>query len=194
MNTSALIEKYPHLFHTAFAENWENINKHGLLSTSALLDLFEITGKEREEIECTHRSRNYTITHPVHGTAVIRDQHPLNEKKLRSCLRGMTVQEWYKLLNGMVFFWTDRSDLDSMRGAYPDVAQRTFVVDTRKLIDKHESKVRLSSINSGSVLYKPAFRGRNTFVPVFAFDYNEEGKVKELTVKDKVEDILDLLA
>jgi hypothetical protein len=37
-----LAEYYPFLYHMAEADSWENISKHGLLSTSALLVLSEL--------------------------------------------------------------------------------------------------------------------------------------------------------
>ena len=53
------------------------VKRHGLRSTSSLLDLFEISGKERAVIETLMRRDSVTITHPVHGQAVIRDQKPI---------------------------------------------------------------------------------------------------------------------
>jgi hypothetical protein len=39
-----LIGRSPRLYHMAEADTWDSIREHGLLSTSALLDLFEIKG------------------------------------------------------------------------------------------------------------------------------------------------------
>jgi Family of unknown function (DUF7002) len=38
---------YPCLYHMAEANIWPSIEKHGLLSTTALLDLFEVNGNRR---------------------------------------------------------------------------------------------------------------------------------------------------
>jgi hypothetical protein len=42
---------YPQLYHLAEAGSWPSIERHGLLSVSALLDLFEVDGNRREELE-----------------------------------------------------------------------------------------------------------------------------------------------
>ena len=46
-NADLLIELYPRLYHMAHAGSWPMIQRHGLLSTTALLDLFEIGGERR---------------------------------------------------------------------------------------------------------------------------------------------------
>ncbi len=68
----------------------------GLLSTSGLLDLFEVEGSKREQIESERRPESITITHPKHGTAVIRDQKPMREAAIASCLTDMTPRNGTK--------------------------------------------------------------------------------------------------
>src|SRR5689334_13986459 len=96
---------YPRLYHMAEAGVWPSIERHGLLSTTALLDLFEVNGNQRRAIQSEHRPESVTITHPQHGSAVIRDQKPMREGALRKCLREMSPQQWYEMLNGRVFLW-----------------------------------------------------------------------------------------
>ena len=55
MEFERLISRYPTLYHMAEDGSWESIRKHGLLSTSALLDKFEIEGEERLAIESARR-------------------------------------------------------------------------------------------------------------------------------------------
>src|SRR5438045_3691733 len=106
------------LFHMAEAGSWPGIQRHGLLSTESLLDLFDITGEQRDALLSRRRAFLTTITHPQHGRAVIRDQKPLSEKKLAGCLRdGLTPSEWLRLLNGKVFFWVDPARLTNLRQA-----------------------------------------------------------------------------
>src|SRR5690242_18502139 len=93
------------------------IRRHGLLSTSALLDLFEIAGSERYNIESCRRPGSVVISHPVHGQAVIRDQKPMSEEMLRRCLIGLTPRQWFELLNHKVFFWADGDRLQRLLGA-----------------------------------------------------------------------------
>src|SRR5260370_23479191 len=81
-----LAEHYPRLYHMAEAGSWASIQRHGLLGTGALLDLFEVTAEKRRPILTQQRTQDVTITHPEHGRAVIRDQKPLNRAKLEGCL------------------------------------------------------------------------------------------------------------
>src|SRR2546429_180882 len=46
-----LVAHFPRLYHMAEAGSWPSVEQHGLLSTSALLDLFEVTGEKRRDIE-----------------------------------------------------------------------------------------------------------------------------------------------
>jgi hypothetical protein len=62
-----ITERWPRLYHMAEAGSWPSIERHGLLSTTALLDLFEISGPRREAIESARRPESVKITHPLHG-------------------------------------------------------------------------------------------------------------------------------
>ncbi len=99
-----LAETYPRLYHMADAQSWGSIQKHGLLSTSALLDLFEVKGHERKDIEIRRRPESVPIVHEKHGRAVVRDNKPIIESKLRTALKDCTLEQWYRLLNKFVFF------------------------------------------------------------------------------------------
>src|SRR4051812_6107133 len=95
-----LVERYPQLYHMAEPYSWESIRKHGLLSTTALLDLFEVPPGQRRLIESCRRPEAVTLDHPVHGRAVVRDQKPMDDKGLTRALRdGITPRQWYELLN-----------------------------------------------------------------------------------------------
>src|SRR6267378_7833182 len=89
---------YPLLYHMAEPDTWESISKHGLLCTSALLTLFEIDDAKKQEIEGCKRAESIEIKHATRGRAVIRDQKPIIESKLRAALQDCTVEEWYRLL------------------------------------------------------------------------------------------------
>lgn len=52
-----------------------------------------------------HRPECGPITHHVYGTAVIRDQKPMDDKGLTRALRdGLMPCGSYQILNGKVFF------------------------------------------------------------------------------------------
>ena len=89
--------------------SWPSIRQHGLLSTSALLDLYEVAGVERAGLEFRHRPECEEIYHDAHGSAVIRDQKPMTDADLRKCLRdGLTPADWYEILNEKGLLLADR--------------------------------------------------------------------------------------
>jgi len=55
--------------------SWASNEQRGLLSRTALLDLFEADGPERAMIESARRPETVRVDHPVHGTAWIRDDN-----------------------------------------------------------------------------------------------------------------------
>src|SRR3989337_250524 len=105
MDPKLLIETFPRLYHMADKNAWPSIQRHGLLSTTALLDLFGVNGVQRTALESKHRPECVNIHHPKHGAAVIRDQKPMSDKGLARCLNGITPKEWYEILNRRTFFW-----------------------------------------------------------------------------------------
>ena len=62
-----LIKYFPRLYHMAEKGTWPSIKKRGLLSTTALLDLYGIKGKEREKIESLRRPDSVRIKHEEYG-------------------------------------------------------------------------------------------------------------------------------
>jgi hypothetical protein len=79
-----LAERHPRLFHVTLPKAVVGIRRHGLLSTSQLLDLFEVDATRRTHIGKSRRPARMDITHPVHGRATITDNLPLTEKASRS--------------------------------------------------------------------------------------------------------------
>jgi hypothetical protein len=151
----------PYLYHLAEEENWASIQRHGLLSTSALLDLAGVTGSERESVERWHRTH---LTALANG-AIVRDQKPMPPAALDRCLRGMTPSDWYMLLNGRVFFWLDTDRLNRMLTANHPRPQVVLVLGTAQLLGAYSKRVELTPINTGNARRQPAVRGRQTFVP-----------------------------
>lgn len=160
--------------------SWPSIRNHGLLSTSALLDLFEMKGKERYAIECQCRPESITIHHPKHGCAVIRDQKPLRERTLRNLLDGMSTEEYYFMLNQKTFFWTRRERLERLLNAraYRRRSHTVLTADTRALVTKHQDSIWLSHINSGSAIFGSGRRGTYTFKRISKYPFEEMRKKK----------------
>jgi len=196
-----LVRYYPHVFHMAEAGSWPSIQQHGLLSTSALLDLFELDGTTRTPIEESRRPSMVEITHPIHGTARIRDQGPLHEERLRSCLTDMTPTQWYRLLNDRVFFWLTEERLIELlcAKAYRDREHDVLVVDTAALLASRGDAVLLSPINSGATIYNAPKRGSQTFLPLESYPFSERRKaagraraIAELAVSRGIADVEDV--
>jgi hypothetical protein len=177
---------------------WPSIRRHGLLSTSALLDLFSIDGDLRYDLESRHRPRSVPIKHLKLGTAMIRDQGPMAESALRKCLRGLTPRQWYELLNRRVFFWVTEERVQNLLGArrYRGKEHTVITVDTSSVLRCHSDRITLSPINSGSTLYNPQPRGRQTFLPLDEYPFGERRRMRgianaiaELAVDYSVPDI-----
>ena len=94
---------YPKLFHVSLARDLGKILHHGLLSTTALLDLCEYEGESRSPIESRRRTNAVSISHPVHGEFLINDQAPMSESALRRCLIDLIPREWYESLSRRFF-------------------------------------------------------------------------------------------
>jgi len=170
--------------------SWPSIQRHGLLSTSALLDRFEISGAERFRLESRWRSRSETIRHHAYGSAVIRDQMPMREGELKPLLDGMKPRAWYELINGKIFFWADLRGLKKLLCAvmYKDKAHCVLTVDTRTLLNRHMKDIWLTDQNSGSVISKRR-RGLDTFKRVRDFG---SPWVEEVAVDYVIPDVADL--
>lgn len=189
---------YPCLYHMAEANTWESIKKHGLLSTTALLDLYKINGQQRTSIESKHRPDSVIIQNEKYGKAVIRDQKPLSESALKECLIDLDPVAWYRILNGRVFFWVTEDRLKTLLSAraYKNTMHCVITIETQALLPKHIENVQLSPINSGSTLYTPIKRGLKTFSSLSEYPFEErrklrgaENAVAELTINHGVQDI-----
>ena len=199
VDVDELVATYPSLYHMAEAGSWEGIQQHGLLSTSALLDLFEINGDLRLALESARRPESVTITAPLHGTAIVRDQIPLREGPLEQCLVGSTA-EWYRELNRRVFFWVSEQRVEGLlQGrAYRDRAHDVLTVDTASLVAARADEITLAPINTGSTIYNPRPRGVGTFLSITDYPFEDwrrrrsrRAAVVELAVDGGVRDIVD---
>ncbi len=200
MKVSDLISHYPRLWHMAEDGSWDSIRERGLLSTSALLDLYDVNAELRHALEFKRRPNPVTIEHSSLPPTVIRDQKPIQEKKLRNCLEGgLTPEDWYRMLNSRVFFWASFDRLRGLFDAYQGRPHTILTVDTKSLVTAYLNKIQLSPINSGSTYYNAVQRGPNTFLPIGDYPFEELRKKKkgparaiaELVVLGGVPDIAD---
>lgn len=183
---------YPSLYHMAESGSWTSIQRHGLLSTAALLDLFEISGSQRVALESQWRRKSETIGHPCYGEAVVRDQRPMPPDALRSVLIDTTATEWYELLNRKVFLWVDECRLKKMleSKSYRDVAHDVVKIDTKALLNEYFDWVTVCRLNSGSVRGRQGPRSPASFQTISdrKATYGLRG-LAELTVDHAVRDV-----
>lgn len=203
MNEADLLRHFPRLWHMAEDGSFESIRKNGLLSTSSLLELYGIQGSERLAIESQRRPESVTISRDGMPSAIVRDQKPMTESALKKCLAAdVTPQEWFEILNDRTFFWLSRGRLRGLLGAraYRNRPQTVLTVDTASLLKAHKNRIELSPLNSGATIYNPQPRGRDTFLPIEKYPFDERRKTRpidksvvELVVREGVPDISDHL-
>jgi hypothetical protein len=202
LSAGYITERWPHLFHMAEAGSWPSIRRNGLLSTTALLDRFEISGPDRVPIESQRRAHAVEIHHPSLGSAWIRDNKPINQTVLERTLVGMNLSQWYQTLNNRVFFWLTRERLDRLRDARPyrNRPHDLLTIDTGALLRSHATEAELSHLNTGAVHRGANYpRGANTFRRIDQYPWHDRLAVAarepivELTIPYAVPDIAELV-
>ncbi len=164
----------PVLYHMAARGSWPSIRRHGLLSTSALLDLFAVPPDRRAAVEAARRPAGVLLERPDLGRVLVRDQTPMSDAGLRRCLRdGLAPADWYRLLNARVFFWPNRARLLRLlnAGLYRASAHDVLELDAAALVAACRDRITLSPINSGTTVRAAAPRGLDTFLPVADYPY-----------------------
>lgn len=199
MRAKQLVETYPRLFHMAWEGSWPSIREHGLLSTRALLELYEVDEQIAQRILRKHRPHWIEIGKNGLPGAVVRDQKPMSDEGVRRALGAdVCLGDWYNLLNSMVFFWPTKKRLITMMkaGAYRGMRHDLIVVDTERLVKLKEERLRLSAMNSGATKPYPHPRSMDMFMKLVDFPFDErmrrhriEGAVAEVCVVHGVEEI-----
>jgi hypothetical protein len=194
----------PFVYHLAERENWPSIQRDGLFSTRVLLDRTGIDGSMRAVLEREHRPQRTILSNGL----IIRDQKPMPPAALERCLVGLTVTEWYELLNSKVFFWFDIERLNRQRRACGSFAQVVLKIATHRLLDRYAPHTAVTPINTGNARRKPALRGAATFVPYGTWvktSWLSEAQALgirsrrpshfpvELTVTDSVSEVMDFV-
>ena len=198
MTGAELALHYPRLYHMAEDGAWPSIRAHGLLSASALVRAHGLSGEAAAALEARRRPAGVRLSGPGLPDAVLRDQGPMSDAALRRCLDdGLLPEDWYRLLNGRVFFWPSRARLLRLLGAraYRSRAHTVLTLDTAGLVAAHGDAMALSAINSGATIFGGPRRGLGTFVPLAAYPFAAwrarrglGDAIVEVTVPDRVAD------
>jgi len=197
MTPDELAARHPVLYHMAEPGSWSSIRRHGLLSATALLDLFGVGRQERAALGGGRRPSKVVLRHPALGAAVLRDQKPLSDAALRSCLVDMEPHEWYALLNRKVFFYPTRARLTRLLEArsYRAGEHTVLTLDTAALLARHVARTTLASINTGSTVRRAVARGFDTFQPLASYPADDwrRRRLAEVAVERSVPDVVDLV-
>lgn len=173
MDVDDFIREYPEIWHMAERGSWPKILRDGLLSTAALLDLYQVQAEERRRLESCRRASSETIAHATTSEkAVLRDNRPITEALLCKRLTGgMKPADWYRLLNRHVFFWVERKDLQGFLRTYGDAEQDVITVDTGELVERDVDQIAITPFNTGSMRRPSEYeRGPETFARIRDFD------------------------
>lgn len=199
MNIDDFCNIYPNIYHMAEAKSWQNIQRFGLLSTEALLDLFKIPNPQRERLLSMHRPEMVSIEHPTYGVAWIRDQKPMSDSGLAKALPDdITPSDWYRILNRKTFFWATWERLQRLIGAaaYRNRNHIVITVDTKSLLECHLHNITLSPYNSGCTKPNPFKRGHDCFLPLDKYPFedwrtkrSQKNAVVEIVAEYSVPDI-----
>lgn len=169
-----LLTDCPTLYHMAERGSWQSIQNHGLMSTTALLDLYGISGAARVRIESERRAKSISLSSSDLGRAVVRDQIPMDDKGLERCLQDhLLPKDWYRILNAKVFFWLTRERLLRLlnAGTYRLEEHDVLVLNAKALVEAHLDKIWLCPMNSGCTKPFPHPRGMETFQRVSEYPY-----------------------
>jgi len=199
VDSARLAGLYPTLYHMAEDGSWPSIRARGLLSTRAIVDMYQPDEATRAEILTTVRHRKITLSHDGLPDVTIRDQVPA--KFLDVCLEdGVTPQEFLNALNGRVFFWLSSERLARLLQArlYRKLRHTVLHLDTSALIEAYSDRVQLAPYNTGSMHVPNApRRGPSVFADLADYPHEEwarrRGKsgdpVVELTIDYAVPDV-----
>jgi hypothetical protein len=201
MDVEALIARHPRIFHTMPATAWPSVQRHSLLSTRRLIDLFDLDAAERDRFLSAPRRQSTVLHASGLPPAVIRDQKPMKfiAEKIDP---DSSLAEYLAAINSRVSFWASAERLDRLRRAkeYRTEGQIVLHVDTRALIERHCPRIELCRLNSRAVTQKNhPLRRHRSWLPIADYPYDEyrrrygrDGALVEVTVLDAVPDILDL--
>ena len=190
MELKELIARYPRLYHMAEKDSWSSIKAHGLLSTTAVLDRFQVNGAKRLALEEGHRGEKILVG-PNGPGIVLRDQKPMKPSRLKDALiDGTTPEQWYKFLNGRVFMWAEEERLFGLLGArdYRSLEHDVLTIDAESLLTQYESAVWLCRMNSGNTWPVPHKRGMDDFKRISEYPTKKRSKAP---YKEVVEIVID---
>ncbi|MFT0182776.1 DUF7002 family protein [Pseudomonas benzopyrenica] len=152
MRVDRFISRHPKLFHVTSPGAWQSIEKHGLLSTSAALDLCKVIGRDRKALEEQHRPIDIAIG-SAEEPLVLKNQASMPPHRPQETLpKETSTAEWYKFTNGRVFMWADERRVFRLLNAraYRKHSHEVLIIDTESIVHDYLNNIKLCRMNSGS--------------------------------------------
>lgn len=197
MTAEEFIARYPVLYHRSPSVNAAGISRHGLLSVTALLQLYAVGAKRAAAIERDRAKVGILVKppneHPDWPPILIGDQHQINPAQMAAALDGVTPEEWRKELNARVFFWPTVERLAVHQKAYAAMPSVLYEIDSAKLLTRHGERLRVARINTGFFRRTPAMRSRATYQRLADFRHDAKNRIAEVSVLDGVPDFAECL-
>ncbi|HEY4193173.1 MAG TPA: hypothetical protein VGM46_11060 [Mesorhizobium sp.] len=205
MTPQELAKKHPVLYHITSAGAAKHILARGLLTTSDILDRWEVEAGYRLELTRCRRKTDVTLHHPDNGVIVVSNNEPLSELKLQSILDdGLTSGDWLEMLNSRVFFFVDQKQLSRLANSRSNssLSKDVLVIDTKRLADAYFEKIEISPINSGNTNYDAVRRGRSTFTKLRGTSFElwrysrgnkSADKISEVCIPSSILDVTDFV-
>jgi hypothetical protein len=188
VDISAFNRHFPKLYHLTFAANQASIETNGLMSASALADLYAFTAEERKAIVVDRR----LCIQELRGIA-IRDQLPAQESRMKTCLVNITIPDWLAVLNSKIFFFPSLQKASKFIAAYADYDNIILEVDTAALLATHATEITLSRMNTGAFIFNPKPRGRDSFIPLADYVFKTKRDVPaEITINAPIPNIAEI--
>ncbi|MFT8246393.1 DUF7002 family protein [Roseomonas sp. BN140053] len=192
---AAFARRFPVLFHVTDPAALPGIERNGLLSAAALVELYGVPEAERAALleENRGKGRFHPLQRPGLPGAVLRDQW-LPEKGLLACLGGRYAgqpREWRRLINDHAYFWLSAADATRLAGVNAARAQVVLRFDAAALLAVHGAAAWTTPINAGSVMtrrWPPSPRDESTLRPVSEFPRADRRKPRELAIRGGVPD------
>ncbi len=196
MHPDHLCKLHPNIYHMAEVGTWDSIRTLGLMSTSAVLEHFNLPLEDRARIESSHRPNKIKIGPSSSDCIVLRDQIPMPPERLRRALANQTtIEEWYSTINSKVFFWAQEERLYRLLNArhYRNLEHDVLTIDAGKFISAYKDSIWLCHMNSGNTFPMAVARDKSIFKRIIDYPVNGKGnpikKIVELTVDYKIPDI-----
>ena len=177
VNLDELVTRFPRVWHATFVGGWDSIRHSGLRSSADLL-----ASVNRSDEAQVMRSEIAEVTTDG-GVATLRTQIP-NRLDPTPYLDGITVADWWQLLNDRSYFYADQDALDALVTSYAadGIGQEVISLETRRLLSPVADNVEVAVVSAGVFPRTSGpSRGRATFQSLGDFA-GDSAKIKEITV------------